>query len=303
MTIADKRSRSTTAGRFVCEIGGFEALYCKEVSGGDWETEVSIHDLGPDREQFKQVSNIKHSAFKAKFGIAQGNPMNEWIRQSFEKSYAYKDGSITIADFDSNATQRIDFSNALITSVTIPKLDGASKEAAYMDVEWEAEEIKFSRGSGKIHSTGTSNQKRWTPSKFSFTLDGFDEGCRRVSTIESFSWKQGVTRDNIGIVRMGTLHPTKVMVPDLKVSFSAATAKPWQDWAKSWIVDGNTLVNHHKTGAIYFLAPNTNDHIGRIDLYGVGLKKLTAPALGANKEEIARYTAELYVEKMTFKMS
>lgn len=301
MTI-DKRSLSTTAGRFACEIDGFDALYCREVAGGDWETDVAVHDLGPDNEQMKQAANVKYAAFKAKFGIAQGGPMNEWISRSFAKSYAYRGGSITLADFDSNAVQRMDFSNALITSVTIPKLDGASKEPSYIDVEWEAEEIKYSPGSGKIHSVGSSNQKKWTSARFSFTLDGLEQGCSRVATVESFSWKQGVMREYIGTKRLATLHPTKVTVPDLKVSFAAATAKPWLEWAKAWFVEGNTLVDHHKTGAIYFLTPDGKDHIGTINLYGVGLKKLTAPPLGGNKEEIARYTAELYVERMTFKM-
>jgi len=295
--------RSATAGRFVCEIDGKSAAYCKEVSGGDPEADIATHDLGPDNVQMKQVANIKYGPFKAKFGIAQGGPMNEWIKQSFAKDSLYKDGSITAADYDYNATHRIDFTKALITSVTIPTLDGGGKDAAYMDIEWEAQEIKHSPGSGKLKGDLSTKQKNWTPSLFSFSLSGLEDACKRVAKIESFSWKQGVTRDMYGSARMGTLHATKVTVPELKVSFSGADAKPWIDWAKAWFEDGNTGSEKHKTGAINFLSPDMKTQIGIIELDGVGLKKLTSPTYGANKEEIARYTAELYVEHMKFNMS
>jgi len=295
--------RSVTSGRFVCEINGKHALYCKEVSGGDPEADIATHDLGPDNFQSKQVANIKYNAFKAKFGIAQGGPLNDWIKQSFAKSFAYQDGSVTAADFDYNATHRIDFSNALITTVTVPTLDGAGKDAAYLDIEWEAQEIKHSKGSGKVTGEASTKQKSWTPSMFSFSLSGLEDVCKRVSKIDSFSWKQGVTRDSIGSTRMGTLHPTKVTVPELKISFTASDAGPWEDWAKSWFIDGKCEHGDHKTGAITFLSPDMKSEIGTIELDGVGLKKLTRPPMTANKEEIARYTVEVYVEHMKFNMS
>ncbi len=295
--------RSATSGRFVVEIDGHHASYCKEVSGGDREADIATHDLGPDNVQMKQVANIKYAAFKAKFGVAQGGPMNDWIKQSFAKSYVAKSGSITAADFDYNATHRIDFTNALITAVTCPTLDGSSKEANYLDIEWEAQEIVHSPGAGKISGEGSTKQKHWTPSMFSFSLSGLEDSCKRVAKIDSFKWAQGVTRDSIGATRIGTLHPTKVTVPDLKITFSSADAAPWLAWAKSWFEDGNCTSADHKTGVINFLSPDMKTNIGSITLDGVGLKKLTSPPLTANKEEIARHTAELYVESMKFEMS
>jgi len=300
--MAFDRKRSATSGRFVCEIDGHHAAYCKEVSGGDREAEIATHDLGPDNVQMKQVANIKYSAFKAKFGIAQGGPMNDWIKASFAKASLAKAGSVTAAGYDYDAIHRIDFTGAYITTVTCPKLDGAAKEAAYIDVEWEAQEITHSPGSGKVKGDLTPAQKTWTPAMFSFTLSGLEDACKRISTIDSFSWKQGVTRDSIGEMRMGTLHPTKLTVPDLKIAFSSGDADPWLKWAKSWFEDGKCTSGDHKEGAIHFLAPDKSE-IGTIDLKGVGLKKLSAPSLGANKEEIARHTVELYVEEMKFNMS
>ena len=51
---------------------------------------------------------------------------------------------------------------ALITGVTAPKLDGASKDAAYFDVEFECEEVRWAKGGGQsIQGKSGPKQKQW----------------------------------------------------------------------------------------------------------------------------------------------
>src|SRR5262249_42714380 len=154
-------------------LDGYHCAYIKEISGGEAEADVATHDHGPMNMQTKQMANFKFAPFKAKVGIAQGGAMNDWITASFNRDYATKSGAVIAGDFNYKATHRIDFINALITTVTIPTLDGSAKDAAYIDVEWECENVLHTPGHGEdIKGDYGVKQKQWTPSMFKFDLAG-----------------------------------------------------------------------------------------------------------------------------------
>lgn len=295
-------SRSHTAGRFSLDIDGFNVGFLKKFSGLAMEADIVAHDLGPDNVQKKHVANIKWTPGKATIGIGMGKGMYDWIKAAFDKGYLTKNGSFTAADFNYKAQSRLDFMNGLITSVTVPKLDGSSKDAAYFDVEFETEQVRWSKGGGDdIRAKIGPKQKAWLCSNFRFELA--DLPCDRVSSVDSFTWKCSVASDQIGIHREPTKHPAKVTVPDLKVSISSADFQPWADRAKKWFIDGHHLEGDEMTGRIVFLGPDMKQEIGEIELMNVGFKKFSEEDAEANSEKIKRFTAELYVEKMAFKIS
>jgi hypothetical protein len=296
--------RSATTGRFALELDGYHCAYIKSISGGDAVADVAVHEHGPMNMQTKQMANFKFEPFKAKVGIAQAGAMNDWIRASFDRQFATKSGAIIAGDFNYKATHRIDFVNALITSVAIPALDGASKEAGYIDVEWDAENVLHTPGKGEdIKGDYGTKQKQWTPSMFKFDLAGLTDACKRVSKIDSFTWKQAVVTDQIGAQRIMTKHPAKITVPDIKITLSAADFEPWRTWSEAWFQGGKCLASDHKDGTITFLSPDMATEIGHIELKQCGLKKVTAPQYEGNKEQIASVTVELFVEEMHFVMA
>jgi hypothetical protein len=296
--------RSATLGRFVLELEGAHCAGLKSIQGGEYEADVATLDHGPLNMQTKHMANFKIADFKAKMGIAQTGAMYKWIQQSFRKDYATKSGAVIAGDFNYKATHRVDFINALITEVTVPACDGSSKEAAYMDVSWAAEDVRHTPGGGvDIKADYGTKQKTWVPSMFKFELAGLEDACKRVSKIDSFTWKQSVTMDQIGAMRIPTKHPAKVTVPEVKLTISAADHEPWRQWAEDWFLNGKCLAGDHKNGAITFLSPDMKTDIGRIELKQCGLKKVSNAPLEANKEEINRFTVELYVEEMDFVMT
>jgi phage tail-like protein len=297
-------SRTAAASRFVLELDGQHAAQIKELSGGDWENDVALSDHGPMQMQSKMGTVIKFAPFKAKVGISQAGPMNEWIRASWARQYATKSGAIVTADFNLDALTRRDFVGALISKVTLPTFDAKAKEAAFIEVEWEAENVLDSpAGGGKIKGDyGKAHLKNWIPANFKFDLAGLTEACGRVSKIDSFSWVQKISKDYVGPLRHATLHPSSVTIPHLKITLSAADYGPWRDWAKAWFHDGKSTADYHKDGFIEFLSTDMSQSIGRIDLKQCGLKKVTAPPMKANTEDIASVVVELFVEEMEFNM-
>ncbi len=294
--------RSHTAGRFSLDVDGYNVGFLKKFSGMAMEADIVSNDLGPDNVQKKHVSNIKWTPGKATVGIGMGKGMYDWIQAAFDKGYLTKNGAFTSADFNYKAMSRLDFMNALITSVTVPKLDGASKDAAYFDIEFEAEQVRWSKGGGEdIRGKIGPKQKAWLCSNFRVEIGSLP--CSRVATVDSFTWKCSVSADQIGIFREPTKHPAKVTVPEIKLTISHADHEAWAQAAKKWFVDGHHLEGDEMTGRIVFLDPNMTDELGEVELQNVGFKKFSDEDSEANSEKIKRFSVELYVEKMKFKLN
>src|ERR1700709_1329297 len=294
--------RTFTAGRFALDIDGYNVGFLKKFSGMAMEADIVANDLGPDNVQKKHVSNIKWTPGKATVGIGMGKGMYDWIQAAFDKGYLTKNGAFTSADFNYKAMSRLDFMNALITGVTVPKLDGASKDAAYFDVEFEAEQVRWTKGGGEdIRGKIGPKQKAWLCSNFRVEIGALP--CSRVATVDTFTWKCSVAPDQIGIFREPTKHPAKVTVPEIKLSISHADHDAWAQAAKQWFVHGDHLESDEMTGRIVFLDPNMTDEIGEIELQNVGFKKFSDEDSEANSEKIKRFNVELYVEKMKFKIN
>jgi hypothetical protein len=297
--MADKRTY--TGGRFVVEIGNSRVSYVKKFDGISMEADIVSNDMGAEVFQSKHVANIKWTPGKLTVGAGMGKGMYEWIKQSFDKSFSYQNGTVTSADFDYKAQSVLTFSNALITSVAFPKLDGSSKDAIYLDVEFDVEQARWSKGDNSVIKGDYGiKQKAWLASNFKFQMGGLP--CNRVATVDAMTWKCAVAPDQIGIHREPTKHPAKVTTPDCKISVSMADYDAWADAAKKWFIDGKHLGGDEMEGSIELLGPDMKEVIGTIELKNCGFKKFSKGPMEANSEKIARFDVEFYIEHMTFKM-
>lgn len=283
------------------EVDGTPIGYLKKFSGLDMEGDIVTNDLGPDNIQMKNMSNIKWTPAKCTVGIGMAQKLWGWMQAAFDKAFVTYSGAFVVADFDGKAQSRATFMNALITSITVPKLDGSSKEAGYFDIEFEPDSVRWEKEKGDaITAPASGKQKSWLCCNFLVEIDGLP--CQRVASVDAFTWKCGVVPNAIGMFREATKHPAKVTVPDLKLSISYADYPAWSERAKRWFIDGNHVQNNHLHGRIAFLAPNMKDELGEITLDGVGFKKFSQESSEANAEKIKRFSVELYVETMKFKM-
>ncbi|HET6610718.1 MAG TPA: hypothetical protein VFG83_01960 [Kofleriaceae bacterium] len=296
-------TRSYAGGRFGLVVDGSEFLgYVKSVSGGNIKAEVAVHQLGPDNVQKKHIIGVNHEAFKIDVGMGMSKGFYEWIRQSFDRSHMAKSGELVACDFDYKAQSVREFTDALITEVTIPALDGSSKDPAYMSVTFEPERIRYRKGDGnQISGTVAPATKLWQCANFRFELG--DLPCSRIAKIDSFTWKQGVTKDQVGQFREATKHPTKVEVPNLKLTGSMADVEKWQEWHRTFVIEGKCAEGDELTGAITFLGPDMEQELARIEISHVGIISLQQAQQEANSEKIAQFEVELYVEEMKFNYS
>jgi hypothetical protein len=296
------KGRSYSPGNYVVDIDGYQVAFMKKFEGLSMEADIVSNDLGPDNMQAKHVANIKWTPGKISVGAGMGRGMYQWIQQSFEKAYVPKNGTVTVADFDFNAQSALTFQSALITSVGFPALKGESKDSIYLDVEFQPEMVRWTKGDGKkIGAPGGIKHKNWLAANFRFEMGGLP--CSRVASIDAFTWKCECSPDQVGITREPTYHPAKVTVPDIKFSISMADYEAWANAAKKWFVDGHHLGGDEMQGSIELLDPTMKKTIGRVDLINCGFKKFSKQAFESNKTGIARFDVECYVEGLKFTMS
>ncbi len=291
--------QTSNGGRFALDIMGANAGVLKKFDGLQIEADIVSNDLGPANSQKKHVANIKWTPAKATIGIGMGKEMNTIIQQAFKAHQEPFDGTLHVADFNYKIQSSLNFAGGIMTSMTFPKLDGSSKDAAYFDLEWEVDQVRWLKGDNSdIRGKIAPKQKSWLCSNFRFEMGGLP--CSRVATIDSFTWKCAVAPDQVGIVPEPTKHATKVTVPNIKVEVSMADYDAWAQAAKKWFVDGDHEEKDEMSGAIIFLNSDMKTEIGRVTLKNCGFARFTHGALEANSENISRFSCEFYVEDMEF---
>jgi hypothetical protein len=168
-----------------------------------------------------------------------------------------------------------------------------------MTVKINPEQIHYRQGTGsQITSTVAPADRNWLCSNFRITLGPLP--CNQVAKIDSFTWKQQVIRNELGQNRMQTRPTANVEVPNLTLTISMADIRSWQDWFRSFVIEGQCSDADELTGAITLLAADLRNELAEIELHNVGIISLQQFEQEAAGNRGACFTVELYVEKMTF---
>jgi hypothetical protein len=267
--------RSYSAGLFLLSLDG-EAAVLKDVD----------------------VGTIKGEVVTINIGVSMGKGLYEWIKASLDETHLRKNGYVVAADYNYKAKSYRHFRDALITEITIPALDGSSKDTSFFTIKFAPEEISYQAGDdADIKGVANTKQKTWLTSNFRFRLG--DLPCGRVSKIDSFTIKQGTTQDVVGEQRISIKEPTKLEIPNLKVTFSASDVKPWATFFDDFVKGQGAELS----GAIEFLDPSLKEVLGSVDLFQVGIFSLAENKGETNKDSIKRWSAELYVKRMMLNLA
>ena len=284
--------RAYTAGHFALDLMGASAGYIKKFDGLDMEAGVVTDDLGAANVPKKHVANIRWTPAKARIGIGMANETRAIVQRAFAAEQKPFNGALHLADANNVIQSSLTFTGAIMTSVTIPKLDAASREPGYFDLEWEAEQVRWVKGNSAALPTATA-QKAWLCSNFRFEMGGLP--CNRVASIDSFTWRCAIVRDPTGAQR-----PATMTVPNIKVEISMADFDKWLEAANKWFIEGVHEERNEMSGAIVFLATDLQSELGRVTLKNCGFAKFMHGPFDASATQIARFSCEFYVEKMEF---
>jgi hypothetical protein len=284
-------------GHYALDVAGAPVESLKSISGFDMLADIAIDTPAAGTAPGKHVSDVRWAPAKASIGMGMGKGMYDWIKASFEKGMTPVHGTLGTGDFNYKERSRITFDEAVLTSITMPRLDGSSKDSGAFEIEFTPGRVRVAKGDGSDirHSSGTKQQP-WVCSNFRFELGSLP--CARVASIESFTWSCTPT---VATVFQPASGPT-INVPDLRLSISAADYDAWAEAAQQWFIEGHHLQGDEMHGLITLLTPDLQTPLGAIELINVGFKRFSQlPSAGGN-DALYRFTVDLYVERMALRL-
>ena len=259
-------SKSHPAGHFLLSLGRHARPPSRSSPAVPSGARSPSSGQAPESLPVKRISAVRYEPFRLAVGMGMGQPLYDWIKAALAGAPVAKNGSVALASPAGKAEAYRHFRDALVQEVGFPALDGSSKETAYFTVTLSPEQITHAAGDGaKLKAAVSLKQKRWLGSNFRFRLTGLEDACKRVATVDAFTIKQTLVEVIDGAPRIRTKHPTTLEIPNLRITFSAADVKPWQDWFDDFVVKGNAGPGNEKSGAIEFLDPSLKVTLGTLD--------------------------------------
>jgi len=286
---------------YALDIEGLAVESLKTISGLDLQADIATEPLGAGLAPRKHVAGISWTPARASIGMGMGQAMYEWMKNAFALGVSRASGTLATGDVNFKQRSLLGFDDALLTAITVPRLDAASKDTGAFDIEFVPERVRLAKGDGSdIRQALGSKQQPWVCSNFRFALGTLP--CARVASIESFTWRCAATPDAMGVVSPPTQHPVAAEVPDLRVSISLADYDAWSRAARDWFIDGRHLEGDEMDGVITLLTPDLQTPLGEIVLGNVGFKRFSQLPAADGSDALYRFTVDLYVERMSLRL-
>jgi hypothetical protein len=269
----------------------------RSVSGGEICGDVAFEHTGVGNLMKKHLTTVRYEEFSLEIGFTMEALVYEWIASTWKGSFAKHGGSILDCNEKLEVQIEREFTDALLTEFTIPRLDAKSKEAAWLRLKFSPELVRLRKGSGKASGADPRNpEKIFVPSRFKLEIEGID--CEKVRAIDSFTVKQKIVHDDVGERAESARLPGAIQFPDLKVYFSEVMNDSWAKWFDDFVIQGKSGSEKEKSGKLTLLSANNQP------LASIAFSNLAPFEMGVETDDDGqrRGTAKVYCDAMEFKI-
>lgn len=290
--------RPVLGARQVLELDGQAVGAPHSASGGGAVATVGEF-LDSEFVVRKQPTNIRYDPLQLEVGSGMSAPFFDWVASFFDRSLQRKTGALVTTDFNFQQAARREFQDAIVTEVSFPTLDGASKDPVFLTVAIQPEFAQFQLAKGGKVTPPSSKSKIWTASNFRCSIEGLEEATTRVAKIDAFSVKMKSV-ESVGDLRFDS--PVYLEIENIVLTIPFAGVQPFLDWFDDFVIKGNNGPEAEKSGFIEWLAPNGQDVLLSIELGQIGIVSIGESKQDAGTERAARFQVELYVEEMKLRV-
>jgi phage tail-like protein len=307
---ASTKDRAYSAAHFLLELDGEQTVgFCRSVEGGGVKADILTYRNGgqPGKkaagaaEMFRQVGRPKYEDLKIQVGMSMSKDFYKWIEAFFRGERQYRNGAIAASDFHFVERARRTFSRALISEVSIPKLDATDRNACYMGVTLVPETLAFEKGSGKeVKPTGGIKQKLWTPNNFEMQIEGFpQEAFSRVTRVDGFTIKQQILSYAYGSSRDALRFPGIIEFPNMSFYVPEADAWPFVEHFTKRVIKGEPPPAARHEGSLTF-KDHGGDELITITIRGIELANVAPDKSDSTSKEIKQVKIDFSCEGMKF---
>ena len=285
--------RAYVAAHFALELDGDGTMgFLRSADGGGLTTDIQTYQPGHKLDLWRQVGRPKYGDITLQVGMGMSRAFYAWIADFFNRKVTRKTGAIVGADF----------SDALISEVQLPALDGSSKDAALMTVKIVPESMEYKTiadGPRILAPHHPHGNKLWHAANFRFTVDGFGDSFKRTTKIDQFTIKQQILEYQSGHRRTSTRVPGRVEHPNINVYVPEVDAEAIVAQANERLITYKKPGDGGMTGTIEFLTPDKQT-LCTINLKGVDIVSAEPQKLDASAEALALVKLQIQVEAMEF---
>ena len=145
---------------YALDIGGLPVESLRTISGLDLQADIASGLPGPGLAPRKHVADVSWTSGRASVGMGMGQAMYAWMKDAFAQGASRADGTLATADVNFRQRSLVTFEDALLTAVTVPRLDAASKESGAFDIEFAPARVRWAKGDGSDirHTHGSKQQ-------------------------------------------------------------------------------------------------------------------------------------------------
>jgi T4-like virus tail tube protein gp19 len=287
-------ARTYAAGKFGLDLNGMFAGWVSSASGGDLNADVVVSNLGPDNIKQKHLAAPKYSNITIKCGTGMSKNFCNLISSTFRGEYSRTNGTIKGVDLTGHDVRETSFSNALVTEIAFPALDGASKEAGVLQLKLTPETTRQLAGDssvvGGVYSTVKA--KRWGLGNFRVQIDGVD--ASRVQTVDSFTVQQAIINDAIGETRAPSALAGQMTWPNIVVTLPLAFDASFVTWQHQQGLAGTPI----KNGSLAFLDDSMKNTLFQVSF--ANLKIVSMAEQPAGSDGVKHMKITMSVQKMVF---
>lgn len=293
-------SRAYSAAHFLLELDQSEnAGFIRAVEGGGIRSDIVTYRSGDSNAILRQQGSPRYEDLKMQVGMSMSKSFYLWIEGFVSGQVLRKSGAIVAGDFQYKERARRTFRDAIISELTLPKFDAADRTPCYLGVTLAPERIDFSPGSAidLPRQVGTK-QKLWSPNKFSFSIDGFEEATRRTMKVDSFSIRQQIHEYRSGEFKDPLRVPGRVEMPNVAFYIPESDAGPLVAHFAGSVVAGRRAPGR-MTGHLT-AHDNDGNTLVTIDLLGLEIASIGPDKSDATSQEIKQVRVEVATEGMKF---
>ena len=300
---SQNENRSYTASSFILELDGSHiAGFFRSVEGGGVKADVMTYQMGNSPALWRQLAKQKYDDVKIQVGMSMSQEFYGWISQFFSGKIERRNGAIISGDFHYKERARRVMKNMLISEVQIPKFDAGDRAPCYMTVGLVPETVEFEPGNPSIDLAPTvqMRQKLWTPNRFEFTINQFEQCLKRVTKIEGFTIKQQILEYRSGNTRDPWRVPGRIEFPNLTFYLPEADAGPLIDHFTKRVLRGKPPPHTRLTGGITAL-DSDQQPLCTISLAGIDISGIGPDKSDSTSQDIKQIRIDITCESMAFK--
>ncbi len=286
--------------QFLLELEGKLAGRFFGFTGGMAVGDTVVERIGSGQVVHKHVGGVRYEDMVLVCGTGMSRTFYDWAGSSFNGGFQRMSGAVMSLGHDSKSTGQLEFQNALVSSLELPKLDASSKDPGYLTISLTPEFTSFKKPGDTpnlgVYTSGLP--KAWTIGAFRLDIDGLTAECRYVTRVESLRLGQVIVKDVVGSRRSPQNEAGGVNFSDLSVVLPRIHADGFYKWHQSFVVMGNSSSSGEKNGSLSFLGPGAMAPYFVVKLRGLGIKVISSPAFGT--ATALPVTVTMYCQEMTF---